>query len=1048
MATKTSQNKDSHPNHLIFDQAPLPMWIYDLDTYKFQSVNQEAVRLYGYSENEFLQMNIRDIRPSDEISLGKKAIEIDRKSTESLCRHQKKDGSIIHVQLKSNLIDFQGKMSEIVTVVDLTENYNQEKIIDEQRKFLKKLGSIQEILLKTDKWHQALKESFQILGEFLEVDGISFFQNNSEDQTIPQGLVWHAKSNKLLDDTVLRDKLNLEHKPFLNALHKGEALKINVSNLPESELSSLLHEQNIQSFIVLPIIINKQFSASYILYDCERRREWNENELQLLKSLSSIFAHLIKKDQIYNQLVSNEARFRSLVQNGNDLFAIIDSEGNYKYVAPTSIKVLGISPEEFIGKNAFDYIHKDDMQRVMMDLEQLAEKGRVTINSYRFKDSQGNWRWIETDLTDHILNPTINGIIAITKDVSIAEEKHMGEQLLASLSRELGQPGSLSDCLSKALKLVVMLSELKVSEVWLISEDKSRLDLIAKSCESERLEIFYENSRRIHSLEKGEGLPGLIWETQNTIVLENLSENEQFTRTSSAILANLNTAFGVPLVYNKEFLGTIICLSSCQKKDLLTQIKLLKEVGQNLSTVLKQKMTEELYRSFFNISPDPHGILGFDGYLKKVNKSFVKLLGYDENEIISKPITNYLHEDDKSKANMRLEALIGGAYPESLEARFITKNRKVIWLVINATVIPESKIFIVAAKDITEQKESSIELLEAYKKLETAQKIAKLGYWIRDLSSDTSEWSEETYRIHGYSPSEFVPTQEKVIQTFHPEDRHMIENYCVEKLSPGKIKSFEHRIINAKNEVKWVQQEISILVNELNIPYKIQGTIQDITERKEYEIQLAISNERFKLATKASNEMIWEIDHKSNLITRSKVYRKVIKYEICEKFSIENSWFSKVPPQEIEAVWLSLQNALKNKNIQNWSEEYKIQTDDGSIAYFVDRCFILRDSLGTPLRSIGSVLDVTSSRKQLEIIMKQNKSLREIAWFQSHVIRAPLSRIMSLIYLAKEFDGGDKSIEEIMDLISISADELDEVIQNIIDRTEAIRNNETTDFNN
>ncbi|MEB2775574.1 PAS domain-containing protein [Algoriphagus sp. D3-2-R+10] len=175
------------------------------------------------------------------------------------------------------------------------------------------------------------------------------------------------------------------------------------------------------------------------------------------------------------------------------------------------------------------------------------------------------------------------------------------------------------------------------------------------------------------------------------------------------------------------------------------------------------------------------------------------------------------------------------------------------------------------------------------------------------------------------------------------------------------------------------------------------------------------------------------------MINRSPGYCKLINYNANEPFSKENSWYSGMTFQEVEDVWNSFQEALNNKKETFWSKEYKVLTENGSTAYFVDRCFIVRDQKGRPLRSVGSVLDVTASREQLEKIKKQNEKLREIAWLQSHVIRAPLARILSLIYLMKEHEGGGKSTGEIFDLISASAEELDNVILEIINKTEAVK---------
>lgn len=56
----------------VFKLSPLPMWIYELETLKFLDVNDAAVKHYGFSKTEFLERNLRDIRPSDEIPLIEK----------------------------------------------------------------------------------------------------------------------------------------------------------------------------------------------------------------------------------------------------------------------------------------------------------------------------------------------------------------------------------------------------------------------------------------------------------------------------------------------------------------------------------------------------------------------------------------------------------------------------------------------------------------------------------------------------------------------------------------------------------------------------------------------------------------------------------------------------------------------------------------------------------------------------------------------------------------------------------------------------------------
>lgn len=79
--------------------------------------------------------------------------------------------------------------------------------------------------------------------------------------------------------------------------------------------------------------------------------------------------------------------------------------------------------------------------------------------------------------------------------------------------------------------------------------------------------------------------------------------------------------------------------------------------------------------------------------------------------------------------------------------------------------------------------------------------------------------------------------------------------------------------------------------------------------------------------------------------------------------------------------------------------------------------------------------DITDRLDYIMAIEKQNKMFREISWIQSHVVRAPLCRIMGLTRLLKEAKDDHADLDEIMNWILVSANELDEVIKNIVDKT-------------
>ncbi|RYG32490.1 MAG: PAS domain S-box protein, partial [Chitinophagaceae bacterium] len=136
-------------------------------------------------------------------------------------------------------------------------------------------------------------------------------------------------------------------------------------------------------------------------------------------------------------LQQREVRFRSLVQNGNDLISIVDSKGNYLFVGENVLGHLGYSAEALVGRNAFDFIHPEDVQHVRKAQQQIIEKSTVAITPVRFQDSKGEWRWVETTVSNHLNNPAIEGLVVNSKDVTEKMLKDQGRKRYEDELRKL-----------------------------------------------------------------------------------------------------------------------------------------------------------------------------------------------------------------------------------------------------------------------------------------------------------------------------------------------------------------------------------------------------------------------------------------------------------------------------------------------------------------------------------------------------------------------------------------------------------------------------------
>ncbi|HEX9979297.1 MAG TPA: PAS domain S-box protein [Flavobacterium sp.] len=137
---KVRESEEKYRN--LFEKSPLPKWIYDIETLKFLNVNDAAVRHYGYSKDEFLNMTILDIRPQEDYESLQNAIDEVRSNNaykRGSFRHIKKNGEIIDVEIESNETEFEGRLCRLVLSIDITDRLLSQKALMASEKRFKSL---------------------------------------------------------------------------------------------------------------------------------------------------------------------------------------------------------------------------------------------------------------------------------------------------------------------------------------------------------------------------------------------------------------------------------------------------------------------------------------------------------------------------------------------------------------------------------------------------------------------------------------------------------------------------------------------------------------------------------------------------------------------------------------------------------------------------------------------------------------------------------------------------------------------------------------------
>ncbi|MDJ0836516.1 MAG: response regulator [Acidobacteriota bacterium] len=247
---------------------------------------------------------------------------------------------------------------------------------------------------------------------------------------------------------------------------------------------------------------------------------------------------------------------------------------------------------------------------------------------------------------------------------------------------------------------------------------------------------------------------------------------------------------------------------------------------------------QEVYdlNRFFDIALDMLCIAGFDGYFKKMNPLWTRVLGYSNEELLARPFIDFVHPDDKAATQAAAARLTQGEKVVHFENRYRHKDGRYLCLRWQSVGDAANQLIYASAWDITEIKNAERRLKRNEELLRQAGEMAKVGGWEVDLEKNEVLWSSEVYRIHEVDEGD-KPDLEEAINFYAPEARPVIQKSIEEAVTTGVPWDVELPFITAKDRHIWVRALGKVEYRDTK-PVRLWGSFQDITQRKEAEQKL------------------------------------------------------------------------------------------------------------------------------------------------------------------------------------------------------------------
>jgi diguanylate cyclase (GGDEF)-like protein/PAS domain S-box-containing protein len=261
----------------------------------------------------------------------------------------------------------------------------------------------------------------------------------------------------------------------------------------------------------------------------------------------------------------------------------------------------------------------------------------------------------------------------------------------------------------------------------------------------------------------------------------------------------------------------------------------------------KIKQSETLLRTTLESTDEGILMIGHDGRVLSANKRFLELwrvpqslLGQgDDNLLLSYAIEQLNDPED-------FLGLVRKLYTSDEQARDVLhfKDGRVFARFTQALAVGEERGRIWCFKDITEQFHAEAELKATKERYDFATRVGKVGTWDWSPVTGLLFWSDETFRLMGFEPDSITPTYELYLGLVHPDDREFLSDGVQAALQKKRPYALDCRI-NLGNGTEIVCHVTGkVEFDENGQPTRMLGTIQNITERKQVELALKVSEQK------------------------------------------------------------------------------------------------------------------------------------------------------------------------------------------------------------
>ncbi|MDB5195693.1 MAG: hypothetical protein JWP88_63 [Flaviaesturariibacter sp.] len=340
----------------------------------------------------------------------------------------------------------------------------------------------------------------------------------------------------------------------------------------------------------------------------------------------------------------------------------------------------------------------------------------------------------------------------------------------------------------------------------------------------------------------------------------------------------------------------------------------IQDVTQTVNSNKETFDQEQRLNAIFHHQPDSVAVLSVEGLIIDLNPTGFELLGATKETLGQENFLHFIHPEDREAVSNTLEQVCNG---ESATLQFrMAREEAICWVETHTAPLKDKygKIYATLSviRDITDKKEIEEQLRKQQERLENTRKIARIGYWEYDFIKKKGRATDGLYEIYGLHRSSHPEvTFDLFLSIVHPDDRERLSTH-ISNLLEKKLVEEEHRIIHPDGRIIYVHHSGNTTYDENGNALYVSGAVQDITERRESERQLQLSEQRFKSLVQNGSDLIVLMDEHGILKYVSPSAKAIAGYE--PEDLLNKSAFQFIHPDDHALVLEELQSVIGSEN--------------------------------------------------------------------------------------------------------------------------------------